>query len=203
MKRKLLLAFLVSIPVILISIVIILRLTAQPSNEELIKRLKEIKAYTTDVEFVIMNSRDEERQETKQYYIKDTGGRIDFGEERTKIYKDDKILVKDNISNKELYMEEAMDDLYSLSFLNNLLSYPIDSEGIKEGQEEWGDTEYIEFTSELFLNNYNLNKAKVFIDKNERIPIGVIIYDRNNKDRVRIVYKNFEKLKQLDQEFLN
>lgn len=203
MKRKLLLGFLVSIPVILISIVIILRLTAQPTNEELIGGLKGIKAYTTDVEFIIMNSRDEERQETKQYYIKDTGGRIDFGEERTKIYKDGKILVKDNISNKELYMEEEMDDLYSLSFLNNLLSYPIDSEGIKEGQEEWGDTEYIEFTSELFLNNYNLNKAKVFIDKNERIPIGVIIYDRNNKDRVRIVYKNFEKLKQLDQEFLN
>lgn len=203
MKRKLLLGFLVSIPVILISIVIILRLTAQPTNKELIEGLKGIKAYTTDVEFIIMNSRDEERQETKQYYIKDTGGRIDFGEERTKIYKDDKILVKDNISNKEIYMEEAMDDLYSLSFLNNLLSYPIDIEGIKEGQEEWGDTEYIEFTSELFLNNYNLNKAKVFIDKNERIPIGVIIYDRNNKDRVRIIYKNFEKLKQLDQEFLN
>ncbi|MDU5109049.1 MAG: germination lipoprotein GerS-related protein [Clostridium sp.] len=203
MKRKLLLGFLVSIPVILISIVIILRLTAQPTNEELIERLKGIKAYTTDVEFVIMNSRDEERQETKQYYIKDTGGRIDFGEERTKIYKDDKILVKDNISNKEFFIEEEMDDLYSLSFLNNLLSYPIDSEGIKEGQEEWGDTEYIEFTSELFLNNYNLNKAKVFIDKNERVPIGVIIYDRNNKDRVRIVYKDFEKLKQLDQEFLN
>lgn len=203
MKRKLLLGFLVSIPVILISIVIIFRLTAQPTNEELIERLKEIKAYTADVEFVIMNSRDEERQETKQYYIKDTGGRIDFGEERTKIYKDDKILVKDNISNKEFYMEEEMDDLYSLSFLNNLLSYSVDSEGIKEGQEEWGDTEYIEFTCELFLNNYNLNKAKVFIDKNERVPIGVIIFDRNNKDRVRIVYKNFEKLKQLDQEFLN
>lgn len=203
MKRKLLLGFLVSIPVILISIVIILRLTAQPTNEELIERLKGIKAYTTNVEFVIINSRDEERQETKQYYIKDTGGRIDFGEERTKIYKDDKILVKDNISNKEFYMKEEMDDLYSLSFLNNLLSYPIDSEGIKEGQEEWGDTEYIEFTSELFLNNYNLNKAKVFIDKNEGVPIGVIIFDRNNNDRVRIVYRNFEKLKQLDQEILN
>lgn len=203
MKRKLLLGFLVSIPVILIVIVIILRLTAQPTNEELIERLKGIKAYTTDVEFVIMNSRDEERQETKQYYIKDVGGRIDFGEERTKIYKDDRILVKDNISDKEFYMEDEMDDLYSLSFLNNLLSYPIDSEGIKEGQEEWGDTEYIEFTSELFLNNHNLNKAKVFIDKNQRVPIGVIIFDRNNNDRVRIVYKNFEKLKQLDQEFLN
>lgn len=203
MKRKLLLGFLVSIPVILISIVIILRLTAQPTNEELIERLKGIKAYTTNVEFVIINSRDEERQETKQYYIKDTGGRIDFGEERTKIYKGDRILVKDNISNKEFYMKEEMDDLYSLSFLNNLLSYPIDSEGIKEGQEEWGDTEYIEFTSELFLNNYNLNKAKVFIDKNEGVPIGVIIFDRNNNDRVRIVYRNFEKLKQLDQEFLN
>ena len=203
MRKKLLLVFLVSIPVILISLVIILRLTAEPTNEEIIKSLKELKAYKAKVEFVVINARDEERQENVQYYIKDTGGRIDFGEYRTKIYKDNKVLVKDNISNKEFYMEDRMDDLYSLSFLNNLLSYPIDEDGIKEGQEEWGDTEYIEFTSELFLNNYNLNKVKIFIDKNEKVPIGAIVYDRNDNDRVRIVYKDFEKLKQLDQELIN
>lgn len=203
MKKKLLLGLLVSIPIILIILVILFRVTAEPTNEEIIESLKGIKAYKTEVEFILKNSRDEERQDTIQYYKKDIGGRIDFGTDRTKIYKNDSILVKDNIANKEYEMEEGMDELYSLSFLNKLLSYPIDNEGINEGQEDWGDTEYIVFTSELFLKNDNLNKIKIFIDKQEKTPIGAIIYDKDNKDRVRIVYRNFEKLKDLDEGLLS
>lgn len=202
MKKKLLLGLLVSIPIILIVLVIIFRVTAEPTNEEIIESLKGIKAYKTEVEFIVKNSRDEERQDTIQYYKKDIGGRIDFGTDRTKIYKDGSILVKDNIANKEYTMEESMDELYSLSFVDKLLSYPIDNEGINEGQEEWGDTEYIVFTSELFIKNDSLNKIKIFIDKQEKAPIGAIIYDKDNKDRVRIVYRNFEKLKDLDEGLL-
>ncbi len=200
MKKKLLLVFLISIPVILISLVILLRITAEPTNEEIIESLKNIKAYKTEVEFIVKNSRDEERQDTVQYYKEDLGGRIDFGEDRTKIYKDNEILVKDYISNKEYTMAIGMDELYSISFLNKLLSYPINNEGIKEGQEEWGETEYIVFTSELFLKNDSLNKVKIFIDKNKKVPIGAIIYDKDNADRVTIVYKNFEKLKDIEED---
>lgn len=202
MKKKLLLIFLVSIPIILITLVVLFRITAEPTNEEIIKSLKDIKAYKTEVEFLIKNSSDEERQNSIQYYKKDVGGKIDFGEDRTKIYKDNMVLVKDNVSNKEYIIENNMNDLYSISFLNKLLYYPINNEGLQEGQEEWGDTEYIFFTSELFLKNDNLDKVKVFIDKQNKIPIGAIIYDKNNKDRVRIVYRNFEKLKELDEELL-
>ena len=136
MKKKLLLGLLVSIPIILIIFVILFRVTAEPTNEEIIESLKGINAYKAEVQFVINNSRDEETQDTIQYYKKDVGGRIDFGTDRTKIYKDGSILVKDNIANKEYTMEDGMDELYSLSFVNKLLSYPIDNEGINEGQEE-------------------------------------------------------------------
>lgn len=202
MKKKLLLILMVSIPIILITLVIIFRTTAEPTNEEIIKSLRDIKGYKTEVEFLIKNSRDEERQSTIQYYKKDVGGKIDFGEDRSKIYRDGMVQVKDNVSNKEYTIEKSMNDIYSISFLNNLLSYPINNEGIKEGQEEWGDTEYIVFTSELFLKNDNLDKVRVFIDKQKKAPIGAIVYDKNNKDRVRIVYENFEKLKELDEELL-
>ena len=202
MKKKLLLMLLVAIPIILITLVIVLRMTAEPNNDEIIKSLKEIKAYKTEIEFVIKNSRDEERQEAVQYYKKDVGGKIEFSEDRSKIYKDGMILVKDNISNKEYSINDSINDLYSISFLNKLLSYPIDNKGIQDGQEEWGETEYIVFTSELFLKNDNLDKVKIFIDKQKKIPIGAIIYDKNDNDRVRIVYRNFEKLKEIDEELL-
>ncbi|GAA0109318.1 germination lipoprotein GerS-related protein [Clostridium tertium] len=198
MKKKLLLILMVCIPFISIILVILFRATAEPTNEEIIKSLKEIKCYSTRVEYIIKNTRGEEREETTQYYSKDIGGRIDFGEDRSKIYKDNKVIVKDGISNKEYTMENDMDEIHSLAFLNKLLSYPIDENGIKEGQEEWGDTAYIEFTCEVFLKNDHLDKVKIFIDKQEKTPIGAIIYDKDGKDRIRIVYRDFEKLKQLD-----
>ena len=198
MKKKLLLILMVCIPFISIILVILFRATAEPTNEEIIKSLKEIKCYSTRVEYIIKNTRGEDREETTQYYSKDIGGRIDFGEDRSKIYKDNKLIVKDGISNKEYTMENDMDEIHSLAFLNKLLSYPIDENGIKEGQEEWGDTAYIEFTCEVFLKNDHLDKVKIFIDKQEKTPIGAIIYDKDGKDRIRIVYRDFEKLKQLD-----
>lgn len=202
MKKKLLLILMVCIPFISIILVILFRATAEPTNEEIIKSLKEIKCYSTRVEYIIKNTRGEDREETTQYYSKDIGGRIDFGEDRSKIYKDNKVIVKDGISNKEYTMENDMDEIHSLAFLNKLLSYPIDENGIKEGQEEWGDTAYIEFTCEVFLKNDHLDKVKIFIDKQEKTPIGAIIYDKDGKDRIRIVYRDFEKLKQLDSELL-
>jgi outer membrane lipoprotein-sorting protein len=197
MKRKILLGLLVSIPVIFIILIIIFRLTAEPSNEEIIESLRNIKNYTTKVEYTIKNSRGEETEETTQYYSIELGGRIDFGEDRTKIYKEDKIFVKDYISNKEYEIEKDMDNFHYLALMNQLLSSPI-MDDIKEGQEEWGDTEYLEFNCELFLQNEHLDKIKVFIDKNNEVPIGAIIYDKEGNDRVKIIYKNFEKLKEID-----
>lgn len=203
MKKKLLKIFLVSIPIILIALIIFFRLTAEPSNEEIIIGLRNIKNYTTKVDYLIVNSRGEETEETIHYFSKDIGSRIDFGEERIKIYKDDKILIKDNISNKEYEVDEDMDKFHSIAFMDKLLENPIINGEIKEGQEEWGEREYIEFTSELFLNNEHLDKVRIFIDKNEEIPIGAIIYDEDGNDKVRIVYKEFKKLKEQEVSLFN
>lgn len=203
MKKKLLKIFLVSIPIIVIALIVFFRLTAEPSNEEIIMGLRNIKNYTTKVDYLIVNSRGEETEETIHYFSKDFGSRIDFGEERIKIYKDDKILIKDNISNDEYEIDKEMDRFHPIAFMDKLLENPIIDGEIKEGQEEWGEREYIEFTSELFLNNEHLDKIRIFIDKNEEIPIGAIIYDEDGNDKVRIVYKEFKKLKEQEVSLFN
>ncbi|CDG00683.1 Putative secreted protein [Clostridium chauvoei JF4335] len=136
------------------------------------------------------------------YYSKDKGARIDFGQDRVKIYKDGNVTVKDNISNKEYTMEEDMDKLHTIALMTNLLSFPMEEGSIEEGQEEWGDTQYIAFTSELFFENDHLDKIKVYVDKNEKVPLGAVIYDKDGKDRVRVIYKDFEKLKEMDDSIL-
>ncbi|NKF06760.1 hypothetical protein J1C67_07270 [Clostridium gasigenes] len=202
MKKKVLITLLLCIPFISIILVIMFRLTVVPTNEEVISQLKEITCYKTNVEYITNNSRGEEKEETTQYYSEDKGARIDFGIDRIKFYKDDNIRVEDNISNKEYNVEADLDKLHSLAFMKNLLSYPIEEGSIKEGQEEWGEKKYIELTLELFLENDHLDKAKVFIDKKEKTPIGAIIYDKEGNDRLRIIYKNFEKLKEIDNDLL-
>ncbi|MBU3104440.1 germination lipoprotein GerS-related protein [Clostridium gasigenes] len=202
MKKKVLITLLLCIPFISIILVIMFRLTVVPTNEEVISELKEITCYKTNVEYIANNSRGEEKEETTQYYSEDKGARIDFGIDRIKFYKDGNIRVEDNISNKEYNVEADLDKLHSLAFMKNLLSYPIEEGSIKEGQEEWGEKKYIELTLELFLENDHLDKAKVFIDKKEKTPIGAIIYDKEGNDRLRIIYKNFEKLKEIDNDLL-
>lgn len=202
MRKKILTGLMVLIPIILIGLVILFRSAVSPTNEEIITELKENTCYKTNVDYTFINARGEETINTTLYYDKEKGGKIEFGQDRVKVYKDGKVLVKDNIGNKEYELDKTLDDLHYIAFLNKLLSYPISNEGIKEGQEEWGDRIYIYFTVELFEQNNHVNTAKVFIDKEEGIPIGVIVYDKEGKPSIKIIYKNFETLKHIDDSLL-
>lgn len=173
-----------------------------PNNEEIIRELKNIKCYETKVEYIIRNSKGEEREETVQYYSKDEGVRVEFKDDKVKIYKADGIHVKDEESNSEYVIESDMDILHSMAFMNKILSYPLKSDSIEEGQEEWGDKIYIQVDTELFLNNEHFNTARIFINKKTRTPIGIIIYDKDGNDSVRIIYDDFRVVKEFDEDLL-
>lgn len=93
-----------------------------------------------------------------------------------------------------------MDILHSLAFMNKILSYPLKSDSIKEGQEEWGDKIYIQVDTELFLENEHFNTARIFINKKTKTPIGIIVYDKNGNDSLRIIYDDFKEVKGFDKE---
>jgi len=201
MKKKIVIALILCIPFISILLVIMFRGVLMPTNEEIISGLKDINYYETNVEYIVNNVRGEEREETVQYYSRDKGVRVEFREEVIKIYTKDGIHIKDNISNSEYVVDNSMDILHSIAFMNKVLSYPIITE-IEEKQEEWGDTIYLQFDVELFLDNSNLSTARVFVDKKERTPIGIIVFDNNGNDTLRIIYKDFKKVKQIDESLL-
>lgn len=202
MKKKIAIALLLCIPFISILLVVIFRGVLMPTNEEIIESLKQIKCYETEVEYIIKNSRGQEREETVQYYSKDDGTRVEFGEELTKIYKKDGITVTDNVGNNQYVIDSSMDILHSLAFMNKILAFPVKGDTVTEGQEEWGDKIYIQADIELFLDNNYLNTARIFIDKKEKSPIGIIIYDKNGIDTLRIIYKDFKRVKQIDKSLL-
>lgn len=202
MKKKIIIAVLLLIPFISILLVIVFRGLILPTNEEIIKSLKNIKHYEANVEYIIKNSMGEEREDTKQYYSKDKGVRVEFGDDIVKIYKNDGIRVIDNISKSDYVIDKGLDVLHPLAFMNKILSFPVKTDSLKQDQEEWGDTVYIQLDLELFLDNEHLNVARLFVDKKNKTPIGIIVYNNNGEDTLRIVFKDFKKVKQIDDSLL-
>lgn len=203
MKKRIIISLLLLIPFISILLVVIFRGVFMPNNEEIIRELKNIKCYETKVEYIIKNSKGEEREETVQYYSKNEGVRVEFKDDKVKVYKADGIHVKDDKNNSEYLIESDMDILHSMAFMNKILSYPLKSDSIKEAQEEWGDTIYIQVDTELFLNNEHFNTARVFINKKTRTPLGIVVYDKNGNESMRIIYDDFKAVKEIDEELLN
>lgn len=203
MKKKIIISLLLILPFISIILVIIFRGAFSPSNEEIIRSLRNIDYYETKVEYIIKNNRGEEREKTTQYYSKEDGVRVEFDNNKTKIYKENGIYIKDGLANTEYTIDKSMDILHSMAFMNNILSYPLKNDSIKVGQEEWGDTIYIQVDTELFLSNEHFNNARIFIDKKTKYPIGIIIYDKSGNDSLRIIYEDFNKVKNIDTAIFN
>jgi len=203
MKKKIIITLLLIIPFISIFLVVIFRGILSPDNEEIIRDLKNIKCYETKVEYIVKNSKGEERESTVQYYSKEEGVRVEFDDNKVKIYKSDGIHVNDNSSTGEYVIESDMDILHAMAFMNKILSYPLKSDSIKEGQEEWGDKIYIQVDTELFLDNEHFNSARIFINKKTKVPIGIVIYDKDGNDSVRIIYEDFKVVKEVDENLFN
>ena len=164
------------------------------TNEEVVERIKNIPIYKSEIEYTIKNSKNEYSEDINLLYYKKLGLRIEFEQGRVKIYKDGYISVKEKENKYEV--DEGIDRVYPLASINNILSNNVLT--IEEGQEEWGDKVYIKVIVKLPFENEHMDYAYIFLDKENQIPVVTQIYDVKDKERIRITYKNFEKLKEVD-----
>ena len=202
MKKRILIGIAIAVPIITIMLVILMRLLVSPTNQEVIDNVKKMKCYKADVQYIFSNTRGDETENAKVYFDEKALGRIVFQTDRERIYKRDKVIVKDNIANKEYSIDKELNDLYKMTFLRKLLEYPINQASIQEGQEEWGEKKYLYFEIDITDQGNNAKKAIVYIDKDEEVPIGVIVYNKENKVSLKIIYNEFEKMKKLDEDLL-
>lgn len=199
MKKKIIILLLLIVPFISIFFVIIFRANFLPNNKDIIRDLKNIKCYETKVKYIVKNSKGEEREDTNQYYSSNYGVRVEFEDKKIKIYKNNNIYVRDALDDNEYVLSDDMDIVHSLAFMNKILSYPLKIDSIKEGQEEWGESIYIQVDTELFLENEHFDTARIFINKKTKVPIGIIVYDKDGNDSLRIIYDDFKVVKMIDE----
>lgn len=192
--RYLLIVGLLLIPFISIFLIIQFRHTVMPTNEEIIKYVQEAKGYKTNIKYTIINSKGKFDEDVKVYYRKNYGVRVEFPQDRVKIYKDGYISILEQDYKYEL--EEGFDTLYPLGFINNMLSNEIAE--VKEASEEWGDVKYLEISIKLPSKNKHIDSAKMYINKEDKSPIITKIYNSDGEESVIIVYDKFEYLENID-----
>ncbi|MDR5588765.1 MULTISPECIES: germination lipoprotein GerS-related protein [Clostridium] len=199
-KSKMLLSTLLLIPIITILLIVLFRHILLPTNEDILNYVKNIKEYSTGVEYIFKNSRGEIKELTTQYYSDNKGLRIEFGQDNKtiKVYNSGEIQVKD-YQGDEFKLDGNMDVIYPLASINNILSNKMLGE-IKENVKEWGDGNYLEIDLKYDMNNKHFEKGKFYIDKKTKSPILLKIFDINGIERVIITYKDFKIEKNLSDE---
>ncbi|MCS6133020.1 hypothetical protein DWV13_15585 [Clostridium botulinum] len=199
-KSKILLSTLLLIPIITILLIVLFRHILLPTNEDILNYVKNIKEYSTGVEYTFKNSRGEIKELTTQYYSNAKALRIEFGQDKKaiKVYNSGEIQVKD-YQGDEFKLDGNIDVIYPLASINNILSNEILGE-IKENVKEWGDGNYLEIDLKYDMNNKHFEKGKFYIDKKTKSPILLKIFDINGAERVIITYKDFKIEKSLSDE---
>lgn len=190
-KRNILITLLMIIPFISIILAILFRHAVAPTNEEIIEHVKNMKKYDTIAEYTISNNRATYNEKTKILFFDDHGFRIDFGEELTKLYYEDKIVMAYNKKNEKYEVKRDLDSLYPLGVMSEIFKNPILE--VSEGQQEWGDLQYLKVDFDLITNNNHLDKATLYIDKSKKQPLLIKIYDNKGSERVKIEYREFNK----------
>lgn len=191
-KIKILVVALVIIPLVMMMVLIIVKGNYTLTNEQIIEKIKTTDNYSEKINITFKNQIKEYEEDAEIFSDKDGGLRIDFGGDRTKIYKDGHIFVKDNRDQYEI--DENFDIVYPLTFMENILENDITS--IEEGHEDWGDIEYIKVDLKLNESNNHIDRATVYLDKKNCQPIVTRIYSKNNDESITIKYLEFRVLQQ-------
>lgn len=161
-------------------------------EKKVVKYMENLKNYSCDVEYTFKNEKDEDEYVAKQYYMKDEGYRLDLGEDRINIYKDDHIYVEDKKAEKKYEVIKEFDEVYKYTFLNeivDLTSHP-ESKVYAEDIEE-SDKHYVVIQFIIPSTNRNIAKGELYMNSLTLKPEVEKIYDLKGEERVEIRFNDF------------
>lgn len=128
---------------------------------------------------------------------------MDIDENRRLIYKNDKIYVGDLKSGAKYTLDEDFDAIFKISMVGEYIRLMYTNEEMKISTKNVDGIEYT--VVELIIPglNRNLHKGKMYINSKDNLPEKLQIFDRNNKEKVRVVYKEFNPNAEINTEFFN
>jgi outer membrane lipoprotein-sorting protein len=170
----------------------------EKSDKEVVAYFKSIDSYKCQANITITNDRQDIEYECNVFYDGSKGGRIELGKDRVFLYKNDKIEVQDNISNRRYSVEESFDNLFYLTFINEYIKLMYVNEDTKYYIEEANGKRFQLIELTIPDNNRNMAKAVLYVDAKALVPEKILIYDNKGKERIRFTYLNFAANEKLD-----
>ncbi len=159
--------------------------------ERVINYLKNLDSYTAKVNIKVINEKQNVEYNTVQYYDKNFGYRLELGDDRVLVYKDDKIQVTDIKSNVRYTMNKDFDSLFRLSLLGEYIGLAFTNEEAEYSLKEINGRTFQVLGLLIPGNNRNISSAEIYADLKSNKPEFIIIYDDKKSERVRITYSNF------------
>ncbi|WP_443659433.1 germination lipoprotein GerS-related protein [Clostridium algidicarnis] len=168
--------------------------------DEVIDYIKSIKSYESNVEYTIKNSKKTEVKNYTQYFQKDQGYRLELGDKRSYIYKEDEILVEDIANNAKYSLDKDFDEVYKFTFIGEFIRQLYTNEDIKYFCKKIEGKSYMVVELVITGANNNLKTAFMYIDLTTNLPEKVAIFDKGGEERIVAIYKDLKINIDLDEE---
>ncbi|MDD7795664.1 germination lipoprotein GerS-related protein [Clostridium sp. 'White wine YQ'] len=197
MKKKIALSMLLF--VIILSCISIIYMKISSSPERVLKLLRNIKSYECNVDYKFYNSMGEKEETTKQYFLKEKGNKVVFGDNRIQVYNNEGQVVGGNDKDGEL-LETSKEnyDFYEASFINNLSRYLNDERALSfEYNKEIGKG-YYKVSIPLDINNPNLDVGILYINIPDKVPERFVILNKKGEKTFEARYTDFQINPRLD-----
>jgi outer membrane lipoprotein-sorting protein len=162
------------------------------SSDEIVTYLKNLKSYESNIEMYVNNDKQELKYVMKQYCDASMGYRLDIGENRIQVYKNNKIYVTDKGKDTKYELSAEFDELYKISFIGEYIKILYTNDEVKYDIKEIDGKSYQLIYTALPGNNKNLDSAIMYVDIERCVPTKITIYDSRNKERVNILFSEFK-----------
>jgi outer membrane lipoprotein-sorting protein len=189
MKKKLLILF-----VVMVGLVMLFSgcKRGQGNPNEVTDFLKYLDGYSTDFTMETKNDKQTTTQEGKQYYNKGQGYRLELGQDRAFIYKEDKIYVQDVKNNFRYTLDKGFDNGYKISFINEYIKMLYTNEEIRYDFKEIEGKKYQLIELIIPGGSKETSKAVMYVDVKTFLPQWIFVYDEKENERIKITFKNFQ-----------
>ncbi|GAA0177631.1 germination lipoprotein GerS-related protein [Clostridium sediminicola] len=169
-------------------------------TEDIIKQLKEIESYSCNIEIHNKNSKQEIVYDCMQYYNRKYGHRLDINDERVLIFKGNDIQINDLNSGTFYLTSKNFDSVFKLSFIEEYIGLLYTDEEVKCVFENENGRNIMLIYLNIPGSNRNLNRAVMYVDAENAIPIKTVIYDFNDSEKIQFIYKNFTTTEEIGEE---
>lgn len=172
-------------------------------DERVVDYIKNLRSYTSDSKLIVVNDKQAVEYSCKQYYDKGNGGRIEIGEDRILVYKNNKVFVSDLKANTKYTVDGDSDIIFKISMVSEYMRLMYTNEEMKLSSKNIEGIDYTVIELHIPHMNRNLVKGRLYINKDNSLPERLEILDKSNRIKVRVNYNNFIPNEEIDEGLFN